>query len=756
MNTIYQDQRTTNALKVWAGTAKLLTPTFFFWNAGTDLQRGSVGLLRSLLHQLISALPVMETDFLPTMDSIPQHATQQLPIWTEQRLCKWLLQLIEIQLSAFRLCIFIDGLDEFIGDQNALISLIMKLIQLPNTKICLSSRPLLKYDDHFGSSAMLKLQDLTRSDIKHYVCERFAGAALGYSQAAETTDWFHNAVHRIIEQAEGVFLWVTLAVNDQLEGIYNGDSPQLLQERLESFPAELEGVYTLMVNRIDRIYREECALYLRMVIDFESIRLSTLALAVYEEIDQLLRVFPNTPAVDLKKLCQSTSRRIAATCKGFLEMRRPGEDRFDEKDLDDDSLIHLRVVFVHRTAADFLQQNIVGKELLGLQSPSIVNTRELYTKANLAMLILYHMRRVLGPVRFRLIAAEVMKDLSRCQEATGKTYSALAEVVDKIMSSPNKWNEPLPAGQHRFQTPSSSHARIGGTIFGQNYEEIFGSYPKDFLGYAAGHGLGLYVLQKLDASAAMQNQQYKDYLLACIIITLEFEVYEIYHLKLISALLRRGASPNLKVGDTTSWAGFLGQMLKRYGRAYKRIKHSDYCDVLVAFLESGADIHAWIPGIFHKHSRIPREDMQGKLQIQLSPWYLVRHCFGSQGDIAPVERAFTARQGSDHSVCIAMTIATQSDTSHEELNKRTYSLSATQSDRLICRWLQFISARAEEDAMKELLCDEIEEIYHEICDEEDNEPRQQQQELREEDDRYEPDSAEPELSDEGSFHSANS
>ena len=30
MNMMYQDQRTINALKVWAGAAELLTPTFFF------------------------------------------------------------------------------------------------------------------------------------------------------------------------------------------------------------------------------------------------------------------------------------------------------------------------------------------------------------------------------------------------------------------------------------------------------------------------------------------------------------------------------------------------------------------------------------------------------------------------------------------------------------------------------------------------------------------------------------------------------
>jgi len=756
MNMIHQDERTINALRVWAGAAELLTPTFFFWNAGTELQKGSIGLLRSLLYQLISAVPAMTADFVMAMNSNGQHATQQLPVWTEQRLSSWLVRLIENELSAFRLCMFIDGLDEFTGDQDTLRSLIMKLIRFPNTKICLSSRPHLRYDDHFGSSAMLRLQDLTRSDISHYVHDRLADAALGYSPALQAPGWLQNCADKIVERAEGVFLWVALAVNDQTEGVYNDDNPQLLQERLDSFPSDLEGVYTLMIDRVDRVYRKECALYLRMAIDIEELWLNDLALAVYEGIDNFLGLFPNQPAIDLEKLCQSTSRRIRATCKGFLEIEQNNMD-------------NARVVFVHRTAADFLQQNIVGTELLGLQSPIDVNTQEMCTKAQLARLILHD---IFAPRKYQLhrhhdhhlieYVTALLINLSRCQEVTGKTYSALAEMVDQVLSSPSSWDQPLPIGQHWSQIDW-----LGDLIlFKKNDKMRYGS-PRDFLGKAACHGLGLYVLQKLNSSVALQKQQYTNYLFSCIITTRAFHEWEVQHLKLMCALLRRGASPNLRIGESTLWSEFLERIHIALGSIAsaddvdcKSTLSGDYCDVLLAFLESGADIQTAIP----VSSSLPVDSTvlgtnliyipKDTVQLLLSPLDIVRRCFGSKGDFSSVEHAFTARQPSEHSVCTTVTISERRG--YYETEMYIYELSARQSDRLLDIWAQYRTTSAKEYPAQRVLRREIKAICMELHDEEGIQARHQQQELQEEDDVSASDSSKSELSDEGSFHSANS
>ena len=53
MNYICENEQTRELLRQWSGRKKLLTPTFFFWNAGSDQQKSVDGMLRSLLYQIL-------------------------------------------------------------------------------------------------------------------------------------------------------------------------------------------------------------------------------------------------------------------------------------------------------------------------------------------------------------------------------------------------------------------------------------------------------------------------------------------------------------------------------------------------------------------------------------------------------------------------------------------------------------------------------------------------------------------------------
>ena len=53
MNHICNHSRRLELLGEWSSDRRLLTPTFFFWNAGTDLQKRIDGLLRSLVYQML-------------------------------------------------------------------------------------------------------------------------------------------------------------------------------------------------------------------------------------------------------------------------------------------------------------------------------------------------------------------------------------------------------------------------------------------------------------------------------------------------------------------------------------------------------------------------------------------------------------------------------------------------------------------------------------------------------------------------------
>ena len=176
MNYICQDNRSQDLLKIWSGTKEVFTPTFFFWNAGTSLEKSIEGLLRSVLYQILKKFPAL-TPKASDERSAPSSADDghrtfgQTLAWTERRLLKAFHNLIPQVQKKCRICIFIDGLDEIGGESDAAIEVVKSMLSA-DLKVCLSSRPDLAYADAFGSCPMLRLQDLTELDIRTYSRDR--------------------------------------------------------------------------------------------------------------------------------------------------------------------------------------------------------------------------------------------------------------------------------------------------------------------------------------------------------------------------------------------------------------------------------------------------------------------------------------------------------------------------------------------------------------------------------------------------------
>lgn len=67
MKYIYDHHRTREMLLSWSEAAPVVIAGFFFWNSGTSLQKSQVGLLRSLLHEILSK----HRDLIPLI--LPDH-----------------------------------------------------------------------------------------------------------------------------------------------------------------------------------------------------------------------------------------------------------------------------------------------------------------------------------------------------------------------------------------------------------------------------------------------------------------------------------------------------------------------------------------------------------------------------------------------------------------------------------------------------------------------------------------------------------
>ena len=147
------------------------------------------------------------------------------------------------------------------------------------------------------------------------------------SMASENEYEMNKVKERIVDRAEGVFLWVSLAVKDQIRGLRNDDSPEQLQERLSRLPNEAEGIYIRMLDRIDRIYVREASMFLKMALNHRILSVLELAIAFYPGLEDMLLSADEISEQKIVSLCRSIRNKLATRCVGFLEVHEPsGQD----------------------------------------------------------------------------------------------------------------------------------------------------------------------------------------------------------------------------------------------------------------------------------------------------------------------------------------------------------------------------------------------------------------------------------------------
>jgi len=151
-------------LRCWASGYDLDIFTFFFWNSGTIEQRSLLGIFRSILHQNLWKSPQKIELILPREYDLVykrQAFGQDVPDirWTIATLQSAFEKLIE-SATQRRLCLFIDGLDEYDGDHTAMARFLTKIGEHKHVKICMSSRPLLELEKVFEFCPTLRHLDL--------------------------------------------------------------------------------------------------------------------------------------------------------------------------------------------------------------------------------------------------------------------------------------------------------------------------------------------------------------------------------------------------------------------------------------------------------------------------------------------------------------------------------------------------------------------------------------------------------------------
>jgi energy-coupling factor transporter ATP-binding protein EcfA2 len=348
-------------LRTWARESKLILATFYFWHSGIPLQNTQEGLFRTLLFQILKQHRDLIAAVCPQRLEAIHLFTDAPTSWKTQELGATLAAVTRVIPDEVKLCLFVDGLDEFSGNHRDLITVFRTLVlgSTSGVKLCVASRPWVEFQDAFRHDPSLMLQDLTYSDRKHYVASHME-IDEGFQLLCSLEPAFgRQLIENITIKSEGVFLWVRLVVASLLGGMNYGDRVSDLQRRLDALPSELEELYDRMLASLDPFYLEHAAQLFKFVqTSFAPPMLLVLTLA--DEEDCLTTALAqNRQLMSLREISnmhEAMRRRINSRCKGMLEVNTTKPQPKDMCEL-------FTVQYLHKTVKDYIESPDVQRKL---------------------------------------------------------------------------------------------------------------------------------------------------------------------------------------------------------------------------------------------------------------------------------------------------------------------------------------------------------------------------------------------------------
>ncbi|KAL6714318.1 hypothetical protein ACLMJK_007741 [Lecanora helva] len=523
--------------------------SWFFWAAGSPMQRSKEGLFQSLLFQVLRRCPQLIPIICAERWADQSEYVKKSDPWSLDELDVAFEILAQQRIPGKRFCIFIDGLDEYEGLPADIIRRLQSLSKSENIKLCLSSRPWTAFETAFRDVKSISLQDHTKRDIERFVRDILEKDE-SFSQA-ELRDKRYNAfVHRVIGRAQGVFLWVYLVVNELLKGLSEENKLEDLEDKLDTLPDSLEEYFRRIFNGVDRPHRTESA----KVFLITAHAVAPPPLVCYHFLENEHRspgyalkakIRPFTPK-ESTQLDKDVCNRLNFLCRNLLEVN----------EVDVDQMRGFQVDFIHRTVRDFLMTKDMHEILIQRA------TENGKTKWS-------------GHVALCHVLLARIKSLG-LHDGIRNNLNALFTVVDTIMfhaqEVENEERSPQTKVLNQIDEVISSFADADMVYHWTNARDppkgarYFEDHRNSFLGLAIQNRLTLYVQQALDSNPQLlrskKGRPLLDYALRPKMVTPTMLPQPVEHInfEMVRMLLDKGGDPNQKIslyGNLTVWGLFL-------------------------------------------------------------------------------------------------------------------------------------------------------------------------------------------------------
>ncbi|KAH7122986.1 hypothetical protein EDB81DRAFT_604831, partial [Dactylonectria macrodidyma] len=324
-NFILSEPRTAKLLDLWQPNSVLVS--HFFWRPGSQMQQSIKGMLCTILYQLLCSNLSSQELVISRVSSMMKDSDTD---WSTTQL----QAMIDLVISQYDrpICMFLDGLDEVSPNDGVvqLLSVIQQLSQHDSVKICLSSRPEPLLSKRLQSHPHLRIQDLTHSDLRVYAQDNLRIPLQNYTGFQD--ERVKELLSFLVSKAEGVFLWLCLAIKSVSRGIDYGDSIEEIELRIGSLSGDLEALYEDMWDRANedlRIYRQESATIFRLIMEMENFQgcystgltIMELLLASTPMATEVLKHDKLTISPEeMLRRCQKMEKSVLIRCAGLLDI----------------------------------------------------------------------------------------------------------------------------------------------------------------------------------------------------------------------------------------------------------------------------------------------------------------------------------------------------------------------------------------------------------------------------------------------------
>lgn len=212
----------------------IIVVSYFFHGTGAVIQRDILGMIRSLLHQLMVQIPDLCSKV--TYIFFAKRAKHFEWEWSHKDLQETFLTCVAEAAKAYRIRIYIDALDEC--NEEAVVHILDFFRGVANSVcLCFSCRRHFPPVASKGESEVWVERKNAR-DIETYLRHHFG------QDMIQVRD-------RILQKKPTNFLWVKL-VTDQVRSWINRDEPvELILNKIVSLPIGLDELYELSFNDID-------------------------------------------------------------------------------------------------------------------------------------------------------------------------------------------------------------------------------------------------------------------------------------------------------------------------------------------------------------------------------------------------------------------------------------------------------------------------------------------------------------------------